>query len=618
MKQRSVLLALSLFCFLTASAEEPVQFRDPVLKAAVEDALWVSDPTPSDMLGMTLLNAEVLGVADLTGLEHAENLLELRLGDNQQISDLSPLAGLSNLRVLAAYQNRISDLTPLAGLVNLTDLDIHHNQVRDVSALAGLTRLRRLKLRENPLRDISPLSALTGLEELILSVTAVSDISPLLGLRSLKKLDLRGCPLDPTMRDVHVAQITANNPGIYFLYESGLYHAVVISSSEGGRVIDPGEGAFPFEHGRTTMLTASADPGFIFLNWSGSYSGTENPAALTVLKDYEIRASFFDPSRALFVDDTAVHDPVPGDPRVSDSLENGTPEHPFDMIQEAVVVASEGMSIFVRTGTYHENIDLLGKSIRLVGIGLEDPNGDAYPIITGAGAGPIVSCTSGEDRTCTVMGFVLTRGTGGPASAVYCHGSSPTIANCLIVGNRSGGPNGAAVYCRNSRALLTNCTIADNVAGRDGAAICLVDSDVVLTNSIVWRNWPGEILPAGESQPLITWTDVAGGWPGTGNVDEDPLFAAAGRWADPHDPGAALAPGDPSAVWVEGDYHLKSRAGRHSLVTAGWYRDTVTSPCIDAGDPNSPLADEPLPNGGIVNLGAYGATHQAGKSPLYP
>jgi len=40
----------------------------------------------------------------------------------------------------------------------------------------------------------------------------------------------------------------------------------------------------------------------------------------------------------------------------------------------------------------------------------------------------------------------------------------------------------------------------------------------------------------------------------------------------------------------------------------------MTSPCIDAGDPNSPIGTEPFPNGGRVNMGAYGAGDKAGKS----
>ncbi|MCX5643545.1 MAG: hypothetical protein NTZ17_02495 [Phycisphaerae bacterium] len=42
--------------------------------------------------------------------------------------------------------------------------------------------------------------------------------------------------------------------------------------------------------------------------------------------------------------------------------------------------------------------------------------------------------------------------------------------------------------------------------------------------------------------------------------------------------------------------------------------DTVTSPCIDAGDPASAFTNEPAPNGQRVNMGADGGTEQASKS----
>ena len=64
----------------SAAAEEPVYFADGKLKAAVEEALGIVDPTPSDMLGLTSLSChgshDVSGdVTDLTGLEYATNLV---------------------------------------------------------------------------------------------------------------------------------------------------------------------------------------------------------------------------------------------------------------------------------------------------------------------------------------------------------------------------------------------------------------------------------------------------------------------------------------------------------------------------------------------------------------
>lgn len=63
----------------------------------------------------------------------------------------------------------------------------------------------------------------------------------------------------------------------------------------------------------------------------------------------------------------------------------------------------------------------------------------------------------------------------------------------------------------------------------------------------------------------------------------------------------------------KGDYHLKSEAGR--CKDGGWVLDAETSPCIDAGDPTSLYGKEPAPNGSRINLGRYGNTVQASKTP---
>ena len=57
-----------------------------------------------------------------------------------------------------------------------------------------------------------------------------------------------------------------------------------------------------------------------------------------------------------------------------------------------------------------------------------------------------------------------------------------------------------------------------------------------------------------------------------------------------------------------------------------WVYDRVTSPCIDAGDPASPLGDElmsvprdPDNRYGVnarINMGAFGGTSQASMPPL--
>jgi hypothetical protein len=140
----------------------------------------------------------------------------------------------------------------------------------------------------------------------------------------------------------------------------------------------------------------------------------------------------------------------------------------------------------------------------------------------------------------------------------------------------------------------------------------LVDSDVMLSNSIVWGNTPNQIVLSGDSVPSIVYSDIAGGWLDLGDIEADPRFACRGYWADPADPNVAVGSSNADAIWVLGDYHLKSQAGRWDPETQAWVQDDATSPCIDTGDPAALVGPEPAPNGGIVNMGAYGGTIEAG------
>jgi|GEM_PF-5983340 len=89
----------------------------------------------------------------------------------------------------------------------------------------------------------------------------------------------------------------------------------------------------------------------------------------------------------------------------------------------------------------------------------------------------------------------------------------------------------------------------------------------------------------------------------------DPCFVDAGYWDDNGTPDNLH-----DDFWVDGDYHLKSQAGRWDPAMQSWVIDDVTSPCIDAGDPMTPIGHEPFPNGGRINMGVYGGTIEASKS----
>ena len=113
----------------------------------------------------------------------------------KQITDLSPLAGLSGLTTLHLISTPVRDLSPLAGLSGLTTLDLRLTPVRDLSPLAGLSGLTTLDLVGTSVSDLSPLAGLSGLTTLNLYGTSVSDLSPLAGLSGLTTLDLSYTPV---------------------------------------------------------------------------------------------------------------------------------------------------------------------------------------------------------------------------------------------------------------------------------------------------------------------------------------------------------------------------------------------------------------------------------------
>jgi len=118
-------------------------------------------------------------------ISHFVNLRSLTIIYPFNLSDLTPLADLTNLTELWLSGNQISDLAPLANLSNLTHLQLSENQINDLTPLANLTNLRMLFLSNNQIHDLTPLANLTNLEDLWLYGNQVTDFTPLMELTSL-------------------------------------------------------------------------------------------------------------------------------------------------------------------------------------------------------------------------------------------------------------------------------------------------------------------------------------------------------------------------------------------------------------------------------------------------
>jgi len=317
----------------------------------------------------------------------------------------------------------------------------------------------------------------------------------------------------------------------------------------------------------------------------------------------------------------------------------------YDRIQHAITGAFSGEEIVVGEGTYFEDIHFGGKNVTLRSTDPDDPAVVAATMINGRERA--VEFTRGEDDRCVLSGLTITGGQTG----IYCSGSSPTITHCRIE-NCSGsgielrdGSNPAIMACevmsnvgagiemwlkKDGRVVLynyptmTNCIIAENgqegitggfpmmtnctVAANGGYGISSLEPTVV--NSIIYNNGDNSAVMQIDGDAVITYTAVQGGWPGEGNIADDPCFALAGYWDQNGTPDDAN-----DDFWIPGDFHLQSQAGRWDASEQVWIQDAVTSPCIDTGNADSDWSAEPEPNGQRINMGAYGGTPQASMSP---
>jgi probable HAF family extracellular repeat protein len=252
--------------------------------------------------------------------------------------------------------------------------------------------------------------------------------------------------------------------------------------------------------------------------------------------------------------------------------------------------------------------------------------------VSGYGSG--VNCEYGSSpviRDCVFIGNTAWYDGG----ALRCYeGCYPTVSNCIFAGNKAVIQNGGAISTLESSPTLTNCTFTANNAARQGGAVfCYAGSHPKVANCILWGNSAADgaqIALTYHQSPghdpstteiTVGYSNVQGGheavsleercklnW-GPGNTDANPRFVLPGFW----DPNGTPENADDDFC-VDGDYHLKSQAGRWNASEGRWTIDDVTSPCIDAGDPLGPIGLEPFPNGGIVNMGAYGGTAEASKS----
>jgi len=129
--------------------------------------------------------------------------------------------------------------------------------------------------------------------------------------------------------------------------------------------------------------------------------------------------------------------------------------------------------------------------------------------------------------------------------------ASPTLIN-VIFSDNSAALGGGMHNLSYSSPTLINTTLSGNMADTGGGMYNDQNSDPILMNTILWGNTSDQIFN-GVGTPVVTFSDIQGGYAGEGNLDADPLFIDA----------------------ANGDFHL-----------------SPGSPCIDTGSNAAPFLPE--------------------------
>lgn len=106
---------------------------------------------------------------------------------------------------------------------------------------------------------------------------------------------------------------------------------------------------------------------------------------------------------------------------------------------------------------------------------------------------------------------------------IYATTSQVILYNVLMIRNDASGSVGDAIRLFNSSSLTArHNTLANNNAGgtATGHAINLLDSTVAMINSIIW----GHSYSLDNAAQTIDYSDIQGGYTGTGNINQDPDF----------------------------------------------------------------------------------------------
>jgi hypothetical protein len=223
--------------------------------------------------------------------------------------------------------------------------------------------------------------------------------------------------------------------------------------------------------------------------------------------------------------------------------------HGGDGLGGAIYAAAGAVTLY--NSTLSNDIAGGGKGGDILGDGRGGFGGSGLggTIYAAAGAVTLYNSTLSNDTAVPGNGGSGQGGNGSPGirgtsgGGLYNASSTLTLTDCTLAGNSSDG-RGGGLFNRGT-ATLTDCTLAGNSAALGGGGgISELQGTLTLADCILWGDSGGE-CEIFQSSPTVSYSDVQGGWTGTGNIDLDPLLAPLGDYGGPTQT-MALLPGSPA------------------------------------------------------------------------
>jgi photosystem II stability/assembly factor-like uncharacterized protein len=261
----------------------------------------------------------------------------------------------------------------------------------------------------------------------------------------------------------------------------------------------------------------------------------------------------------------------------------GTAASPLRNIQTALNQSVSGDIIKVAAGTYTETITIQN---RIIKGGYDGTFNDAArnffqnKTILKPSSGTVIT----DNGNSTIDGFIIDGRSGATRGIVIASGHSIVTHNGIFGFLNSGGVG--IQVSSGASGVIKNNSITNNILTGGGTIFYslyilgnLNNATVVQNNITAYNDVGIHISVAGVSANYnCTYSNTYGNYSGTNGSASANDISANPRFVNS----------------PEGDFRLKG-----------------SSPCIDSGNPADPVGDEPSPNGGRIDMGAYGGTGSA-------